>query len=79
MSKRKALGRGLNALLSDSESSEDRLDVDINSPKREPAIPARGIAEIPITEIEVNPYQPRTHFDQDALQELADSIKVHGR
>lgn len=79
MSKRKALGRGLNALLSDSEpTSEDRLDVDINSPKKEPVAPASGIAEIPITEIEVNPYQPRTHFDQEALQELADSIKVHG-
>ncbi len=79
MSKRKALGRGLNALLSDSEpSSEDRLDVDINSPKKQPVIPVSGIAEIPIIEIEVNPYQPRTHFDQEALQELADSIKVHG-
>lgn len=79
MSKRKALGRGLNALLSDSKATpEDKLDVDINAPKREPVSPTSGIAEIDITEIEVNPYQPRTHFDQEALQELADSIKVHG-
>lgn len=79
MSKRKALGRGLNALLSDSKSTpEDKLDVDINAPKREPVSPTSGIAEIAINEIEVNPYQPRTHFDQEALQELADSIKVHG-
>lgn len=79
MSKRNALGRGLNALLSDSKSTpEDKLDVDINSPKKETAEPAKGIAEIAITEIEVNPYQPRTHFDQEALQELAESIKVHG-
>ncbi len=80
MSKRKALGRGLNALLSDSKSTaEDKLDVDINSPKKEqPVTPTSGIAEIKINEIEVNPFQPRTHFDQEALQELADSIKVHG-
>ncbi len=78
MSKRKALGRGLNALLSDSKSTpEDKLDVDINSPKKETTEP-KGIAEIAINEIEVNPYQPRTHFDQEALQELAESIKVHG-
>ncbi len=78
MSKRKALGRGLNALLSDSKSTpEDKLDVDINSPKKETVEP-KGIAEIAINEIEVNPYQPRTHFDQEALQELAESIKVHG-
>jgi ParB family chromosome partitioning protein len=31
-----------------------------------------------VLEIEVNPYQPRQHFDKDALSELADSIKVHG-
>src|SRR5688572_13456407 len=78
MSKRNALGRGLNALLSDSKSTpEDKLDVDINSPKKESS-PTSGIAEIAITEIEVNPFQPRTHFDQEALQELSESIKVHG-
>ena len=79
MSKKKALGRGLSALLSDS-TPEDKLEVDIQSP----ASPAQkgpvasGIAEIPVEEIEVNPFQPRTHFDQEALQELSESIKVHG-
>jgi len=34
--------------------------------------------EIKLSEIEVNPFQPRTDFDQDALQELADSIKLQG-
>jgi len=76
MSKKKALGRGLSALLSDN-TPEDKLDVDIQSPAI-PAAPASGIAEIPIEEIEVNPFQPRTHFDQEALQELSESIKVHG-
>ena len=79
MSKKKALGRGLSALLSDN-SPEDKLDVDIQSPASTPekqAVPS-GIAEIPVEQIEVNPFQPRTHFDQEALQELAESIKVHG-
>jgi ParB family chromosome partitioning protein len=44
-----------------------------------PASPAAGsITEIPIEEIEVNPFQPRSHFDQEALLELAESITVHG-
>lgn len=78
MSKKKALGRGLSALLSDN-SPEDKLDVDIQSPAvAQPSQPVSGIAEIPVAEIEVNPFQPRTHFDQEALQELSESIKVHG-
>ena len=35
-----------------------------------------SINEIPLDTIEINPFQPRTHFDQEALQELADSIAV---
>jgi len=67
--KRNALGRGLAALL-DTE--------DTPSPKTENTGQLSGINEIPLENIEVNPYQPRTHFDQEALQELADSIKVQG-
>src|SRR5437773_1208146 len=85
MSKKKALGRGLSALLSDN-STDDRLESDIvgvanTATTTTPAAatsPTSGIQEIPIEEIEVNPFQPRTHFDQDALLELAESIKVHG-
>ena len=83
MSKKKALGRGLSALLSDS-SSDDKLEVDIPAGVIQPsenattAPPASGMTEIPIEEIEVNPFQPRTHFDQEALLELAESITVHG-
>ena len=36
------------------------------------------VVEIPLAEIRSNPYQPRKEFDEDALQELADSIKEHG-
>ncbi|MEX2232803.1 MAG: ParB/RepB/Spo0J family partition protein [Cyclobacteriaceae bacterium] len=78
MSKKKALGRGLSALLSDN-TPEDKLDVDIQSPATaHGGQPASGIAEIRIEQIEVNPFQPRTHVDQEALQELSESIKVHG-
>lgn len=82
MSKKKALGRGLSALLSDSPS-DDRLEVDsIPQPLSDVAhtttVSPSGMTEIPIEEIEVNPFQPRSHFDQAALEELAESIKVHG-
>lgn len=85
MSKKKALGRGLSALLKDNET-EDKLEVDIpvapaTPPAPSPApstAPTGSINEIPIEQIEVNPFQPRTHFDEDALLELAESIRVHG-
>ncbi|MEM7037596.1 MAG: ParB/RepB/Spo0J family partition protein [Bacteroidota bacterium] len=65
--RRNALGRGLSALLSDDEP-----EIKNN--------PANGdnVAEIEIANIETNPYQPRTHFDLEALDELSDSIKVQG-
>jgi ParB family chromosome partitioning protein len=68
MAKRNALGKGLSALL-------ETADTDITSvePKA-----LHSIAEIPVNQIEANPFQPREEFDEDALQELADSIKVHG-
>ena len=82
MSKKKALGRGLSALLSDSSTDDDKLDVDIPvnlaSTTTTSSSPSGGMTEISIDQIEVNPFQPRTHFDQDALLELAESIKVHG-
>lgn len=74
MSKKKALGRGLNALLRDSDQ-EERLETDV--PVVHPS-PSGSISEIPIEKIEVNPFQPRTYFDQEALRELAESITVHG-
>src|SRR5688572_15280684 len=79
MSKKKGLGRGLSALLSDSPE-DDKLDVDIpvNLSRGEASHVKSGIDEIPVEEIEVNPFQPRTHFDQESLQELAESIRVHG-
>ena len=63
------LGRGLNALIEGSyEKKGDRLI----------SHPANSIGTIPVDQIAANPFQPRTHFDQDALQELAESIRVQG-
>ena len=81
MSKKKALGRGLSALLSDSPT-DDRLEVDAlpqgGSSMPASHVSASGMTEIPLEEIEVNPFQPRSHFDQESLLELAESIHVHG-
>jgi ParB family chromosome partitioning protein len=40
--------------------------------------PINSVGHIPVGHIEANPYQPRTHFDQESLAELADSIKIQG-
>lgn len=68
--RKNALGRGLGALLEDSPGKGQE--------EKQEFATAGSISEIPLEEVEVNPFQPRTHFDQDALQELADSIKVQG-
>lgn len=67
--KKKGLGRGLSALLSDTPET-NKLE--------EAPLPSGNLNEIAITEIEVNPYQPRKDFDAEALNELVESIKVHG-
>jgi ParB family transcriptional regulator, chromosome partitioning protein len=74
MSKKVALGRGLKSLLSDTPQTEKLVE----ERNLVPAQPMQGMSEILLAEIETNPFQPRQHFDQTALQELADSIKVHG-
>lgn len=61
MSKSRALGKGLGALIPQLEEED-----------------LQNTQEIALASIEVNPYQPRRHFDPESLQELADSIKVHG-
>lgn len=70
--KKQALGRGLSALLKDPEN-------DISSAKDKNADKVVGsIVELELESIEVNPFQPRTSFNKDALQELATSIKELG-
>ena len=59
----KGLGKGLGALLGDFAP---------------PAPSSGGIRQVPIQRVEPNPNQPRSQFDGEALQALADSIAVHG-
>ncbi len=73
--KRNALGRGLGALLQDSEvvndnrsGNESQLNLEVFN----------TMSEIDVDAIEVNPFQPRTYFDAEALKELAESIRVQG-
>ncbi|HWZ04314.1 MAG TPA: ParB/RepB/Spo0J family partition protein [Mucilaginibacter sp.] len=73
--KRNALGRGLSALLNDSENvQQNNSNVSSVSGTNNPG----SINEIKLAEIETNPFQPRTDFDEQALAELADSIKLQG-
>jgi ParB family chromosome partitioning protein len=71
--KKRALGKGLSALLKDPNT-----DITSNESIAETTQVVGAVAEIEIEQIEVNPFQPRTDFDQDALQELAISIKELG-
>ena len=68
---RRALGRGLDAILQSPET-------DITSKDISGDFVAGAIAEIDINLIETNPFQPRTEFDETALKELAQSIKEQG-
>src|SRR5690606_22432639 len=72
------LGKGLSALLDDSEEVNQRsADNKGVGDVKEQRVPA-GISPIAISQIVVNPFQPRTDFDEEALRELADSIKLQG-
>ncbi len=67
--KKPALGRGLGAILpgSDSDSSNSEFNSAISSNNK-----------LPVDQIEANPFQPRTEFEEGALKELSESIKIHG-
>ncbi|WP_298217780.1 ParB/RepB/Spo0J family partition protein [Halothiobacillus sp.] len=61
--KKKGLGRGLDALLRSSEAKDD---------------PGAQLRDVSLELIHPSPFQPRTHFDEDALRSLADSIRAQG-
>lgn len=72
-SSRSALGKGLSALLADSDKFKKSSPEDLK--KVEEALIAK---EIPVDAIEANPFQPRTEFEEGPLEELSQSIKLHG-
>ncbi len=63
MAKKTGLGKGLGALIQDNSTQENTSSL---------------IKEIKLSKIETNPFQPRKSFDEDALKELAESIKLLG-
>ncbi len=65
--KKSVLGRGLGALIDIPEDGDREL---IHAPA--------AVNEIPLKQIEVNPFQPRTNFDEEALNELVASVEEHG-
>lgn len=87
MDKKKGLGRGLESLfalydeddytsgtsgVNNIESKDSKAKVTTN------ALSNEGVTEMDVDKIFPNPNQPRKHFDEEALQELASSIKLHG-
>ncbi|MBQ1672685.1 MAG: ParB/RepB/Spo0J family partition protein [Bacteroidales bacterium] len=73
MAKRAALGKGLGALLGDAAPIKDTREIH----RMVGGNPA-AVSEIPIGQIVPNPWQPRSEFDQEALEELAASIRTLG-
>ena len=71
--KKKALGRGLEQLFSSEVLDFESFENNIMESAKE-----SDILEIPVSEIRPNPYQPRKSFNQEALDELATSIKNYG-
>jgi ParB family transcriptional regulator, chromosome partitioning protein len=72
MSKKPALGRGLSALLENAKTDITTR----NSAENAPVV--NSVSIIKIANIETNPFQPRSNFEENALQELSESIKQHG-
>ncbi len=75
--KKMGLGKGLGALLSiyddEVEKQEEKAPEKVSTEKKEV-----GVNEIDINKVYANPNQPRKNFDEEALNELATSIKTHG-
>ena len=72
--KRRALGKGLEQLFGSENVDIDAFEQNIV----DNANNNNEIKQIKLSEIRSNPYQPRTYFNEEALNELAESIKIHG-
>ena len=79
------LGRGLDALIGREATRNVAVVAETPAPAAKPAAsalapeePARGVVEVAVELVRRSPFQPRTVFDEEALKELAESIKAHG-
>ena len=73
--KKAEFGKGIRALLAQPAAMESAIEENKAEVVRELS---SNVAEIPVASIEVNPFQPRKDFDQQALEELANSLRLHG-
>ncbi len=73
MTKKRALGKGLSALLESAST-----DITTNHQSVNATQTVGAIASISISQIEANPFNPRSNFEEQALAELCESIKEHG-
>ena len=71
-----ALGKGLGEILEEVGQAYEQEMIDGDEVK--PVNRNISIDELDVDKISTNPYQPRKHFDEQALAELSDSIKNHG-
>lgn len=79
----RGLGRGLDAILGDSDNLNEPQRTPVGYINKEVAGTsanqnAGDVLRIPVDQIEPNPYQPRMAFDNESLEELADSIRTFG-
>ncbi len=72
--KKEEFGKGIRALLDNIEDEYQQTAV----AHAQPIAPIDSSAKIALSAIEVNPFQPRADFDEEALKDLAESIQVHG-
>ena len=75
MAKKTGLGKGLNALFSETI---DIVEEEVKTNKEEKLVDGEVVQTLKITEVEPNRNQPRKQFDEEALDELAESIKRYG-
>ena len=77
---KKGLGKGLDALFSVYEEDDNKQAEQIKKYEEKNNIKQAdsGVLEVELTKIKPNPNQPRKNFDQTALEELMESIKIHG-
>ena len=71
--KKRALGKGLEQLFASNAIDFDNLENNIVE-----STPEKDVMQVNLDEIRSNPYQPRKTFNEDSLNELADSIKEYG-
>ena len=76
--KRNGLGKGLDSLIPEKKVNQATSEKSIDSEKNEDSANSTGEIMVKINEVEPNREQPRKDFDEDALMELADSIKQFG-